>query len=177
MHLNIGSHVNSKDDEFTFVNCYIGKNTEILKKAVEKDQFDNAGNYFKIPKCCQDYFNKNWTHVINRYRGDFVRYSIQKLKYSDTYKWQANSLAMYFDAGYTWHFPCNFNCKKTILISQNRYKALKKINIKLAEKLKNGAIGNFSLLTDNNYLKEHENNKTYTTENLNSKIIKKISFK
>lgn len=176
LHENIGSHINSTDDRNTFVNCYIGKNIKILKKAVYKDQFDSAGDYFQIPNCCQSHFKLFWNKIATYYNGDYVKFLLDKVSHRDTFKWQTNALAMYFDAGYTWHFPCNFNCKQTIAIIEKRYKDLKKINKNLAQALKNEAIGSFSLLNDNNYLREIENIKKFTSNQKKGSIVKTLIF-
>jgi hypothetical protein len=176
VHENIGSHINSTDDKNTFVNCYIGKNKQKLKKAVYKDQFDSAGDYFKIPKCCQSHFKLFWNKIIKHYNGDYVKFLLDKVNHKDTYKWQTNALGMYFDAGYTWHFPCNFNCKKTIRIIEKRYEDLQKINKKLAQVLKREAIGSFSQLHNNNYLREFRNIKKFTSTQKKVSIIKTLIF-
>ncbi len=176
LHKNIGSHINSKNDQNTFVNCYIGKSLKQIKNAVENDQFDTAGYYFKIPNCCQEYFKKNWEEIVKKYKGDCVKYALKSLDNNKHFKWQTNALAMYFDAGYTWHFPCTLNCSKTIKLSNERYYALKKINPKLAKKLKENAKGEFWILNDNNYAKIGKNEIVYTSNLNKGNILKSITF-
>ena len=176
LHTNIGSHINSKNDDTTFVNCYIGKRMSHLKKAVQNDLDDGSGSYFNIPKCCQKYFLANWNEIVKKYKGDFIKYNLLNIKNNQIFKWQSNSIAMYFDAGFTWHFPCNFNCSYTINLSSKRYKELKKINSELAERLIENAKGDFLQLNDNNYIRISSSKKTYTKEDTSSKILKKIKF-
>lgn len=173
---NIGSHINSKNDQNTFVNCYIGKNLKQIKKAVENDQFDTAGDFFKIPNCCQEYFNKNWLEIVKKYKGDCVKYALKSIENNKQFKWQTNALAMYFDAGYTWHFPCTLNCSKTIKLSNERYQALKEINPKLANKLKENAKGEFRILNDNNYARIGKNKSAFTSISNQGIILKSINF-
>lgn len=176
LHTNIGSHINSKNDDNTFINCYIGKRMSLLKKAVQNDLEDRSGNYFNIPKCCQKHFLANWNEIVKKYKGDCIKYNLLNMKSNQIFKWQSNSIAMYFDAGFTWHFPCNFNCKNTIILSSRRYRALKKVNKSLAERLAKNAVGDFFQLNDNNYLRIIGSRKTFTNKDSKSIILKKIIF-
>lgn len=176
IHTNVGSHLNSSDDDNTYVNCYIGKKVSHVKRAVEMDQIDKSGDLFNIPKCCQKHFLSNWSTIVKKYKGDFTKYTLLKIDNNQKFKWQTNSIAMYFDAGFTWHFPCTFNCKNTILLSTKRYRDLKKVNKKLADKLVDNATGEFHLLSNNNYLRIKKSENTFTKENDFCEIVKKITF-
>jgi hypothetical protein len=170
----LDSHLDSEDDDYTMVHCYIGRDHNILRKAVQLDIFDLAGELFQIPKCCQAHFNEKWNFVVERYSGDFVSYLIDNTPREFNFSWEINPIAMYFDFGFTWHFPCSFSCKATKKLSRLRFKQLSAYDPMLAESLRNGAIGNYILHENNNYcLVSNTQNNLYTSSKTADSPIRK----
>lgn len=172
------SHLDSEDDDSTLVHCYVGRDHEILKKAVVLDRDDLAGELFQIPKCCQSNFNDKWNFVVEFYSGDFIRYLIDHTPSEINFSWEINPIAMYFDFGFTWHFPCSFSCNETKRLSRLRFKQLSEYDPILAENLRDGAIGNFTFHENNNYgvVTSNQTNLYTSSETISSPIRKSMLF-
>ena len=173
------SHLESMDDDATMVHCYVGKSHELLRKAVTLDKNDLAGELFQIPQCCQSHFNDKWDFVIKHYSGDFVKYLIDCVTMEHfQLRWEINPIAMYFDSGFTWHFPCSLYCESTKKLSLMRFKQLFEVDSILATSLKDGAMGNYTVHEDGNYgYITKTQSKLYTSsKTVNSTILKSLLF-
>lgn len=176
LHSSIGSHLHSKDDYTTYVNCYIGKDFKTLIKALKHDENDNSGKHYNIPNCCQKNFKLNWNIVVKKHLGDFMKHILRNENSSETYPWQCNAIAMYFDAGFTWHFPCSLRCSETIKISEKRYRELSRIDIQLANNLRENAKGEYHLLRNNNYVYSSQMRLTSQSIKFSDKVVRTVCF-
>jgi hypothetical protein len=143
---NLDTHFNEDID----IHIYFSNSKLKLKKSYVLDQSDQSASLFKTPKCCQNFFKKNWEYSVQKYKGD-----LSKLYFENTYNviikdnLLYNPIPMYFGLGFCWHFSCSLNCKKTFKLIDERIKILMKYkliynnlirikNYNLSYNLKNG---------------------------------------
>jgi len=128
----------SKDSDIYF---YCGVNSEEVINCALKDEQGKAGAFYEIPDCCRNFFKENWEKAVQYFQGDLAKMLMKKeldSKKVKVFNKECNVFAMYFGNGPTWHFPCKFNCEKTIEIIKNRMKNLKTIDYKLHTIFENG---------------------------------------
>ena len=123
---NLDTHFNEDID----IHVYLSSNIIKLKKSYVLDQSDESATLFKTPKCCQEFFKKNWEYSVKKYQGDLSRLYFENEKRG---KIQENILfnpiPMYYGMGFCWHFPCSLNCKKTKVLIEDRIRILMKYKL------------------------------------------------
>jgi hypothetical protein len=143
---NLDTHFNEDID----IHIYFSNSKLKLKKSYVLDQSDQSASLFKTPKCCQNFFKKNWEYSVQKYKGDLSRLyfeNINNVIIKDNLLY--NPIPMYFGMGFCWHFPCSINCRKTYKLIDVRIKILMKYkliynnlirikNFNLSYNLKNG---------------------------------------
>ena len=112
------------------IHIYFSQNQKDLLSAFFLDKKDKCAPLFKTPKCCENYFNKNWNSAVKSYGGDMTKYYFRNIKKGKiTRELKYNPVPMYFDLGFCWHFPCDLNCKQTKKIIDERIEILRKYPI------------------------------------------------
>ena len=112
------------------IHIYFSHNQKDLLNAFFLDKKDKCAPLFKTPKCCENYFNKNWNSAVKSYGGDMTKYYFRNIKKGKiTRELKYNPVPMYFDLGFCWHFPCDLNCKQTKKIIDERIEILRKYPI------------------------------------------------
>ncbi len=109
---------------------YISKNKDLAEKAKdaeEKNQHFELGLIFGYPKCCCDFFEKNFDE-------DNTDLTLKTLKYSTgvEFPFHTNIAARHFDVSLLSHFPHSFSCEPSINIAKNNLKLIEKHSKKLA---------------------------------------------
>jgi hypothetical protein len=123
---NLDSHFKEDID----IHIYFSNSKLKLKKSYVLDQSDQSASLFKTPKCCQNFFKKNWEYSVQKYKGDLSRLYFENtnnviIKDNLLY----NPIPMYFGMGLCWHFPCSLNCNKTYKLINERIKILMKYKL------------------------------------------------
>ncbi|MBI2655485.1 hypothetical protein HYX06_03620 [Candidatus Woesearchaeota archaeon] len=121
----------SKDDSrkgHFFV--YLSKNKDLSEKAKiaeEKNNHFELGLLLGYPKCCCDFFEKNFDE-------NNTDLTLMALKYSHGFEFSfyTNIAARHFDVSLLSHFPHNFNCEESIKIAKNNLKIIEKHSKQLA---------------------------------------------
>ena len=120
-----GSKASLNEKGYYFV--YISKSkdkAEKAKTAEERNGHINLGLALGYPKCCCEFFNKNF-ETESKNKNDFT---LATLRESDGYKFPLynNIAARHFDISLLNHFPCSFNCRESIKIAENNLEIIKK---------------------------------------------------
>lgn len=94
---NLDTHFNEDID----IHIYFSNSVLKLKKSYLLDQTDQSATLYKTPKCCQDFFNKNWEYSVQKYKGDLSRLYFENtnkgiIKDNLLY----NPIPMYFGMGF-----------------------------------------------------------------------------
>lgn len=118
-----GSKVNLNEKGYYFV--YISKSKEEAKKA---KRLENKNNHIEMgialgyPKCCCEFFDRNF---LSEPKKDFT---LATLRESDGYKFSFynNIAARHFDIALLNHFPCTYNCEKSVEIAEKNLEVIKK---------------------------------------------------
>jgi len=118
----------SSEKGYFFV--YLSKNGDIAEKAKlmeEKNNHVELGLLFGYPKCCCDFFEKNF----GENKSDLT---LKTLENSDGYEFPfyTNVAARHFDVSLLNHFPHSFDCKPSIDIAKNNLKVIQKHSAQLA---------------------------------------------
>lgn len=100
---------------------------EKAKTAEEKNRHFELGMLLGYPKCCCDFFEKNF----NEANTDLT---LMTLKYSHGFEFPfySNIAARHFDVSLLSHFPHSFECKPSVEIAKNNLKIIEKHSKQLA---------------------------------------------
>ena len=109
---------------------YLSKNKDIAEKSKlteEKDKYFEFGLLLGYPKCCCEFFEKNFDE-------NNTDLTLKTLENSNGYKFQFynNIAARHFDVSLLSHFPHSFECKPSLEIAKNNLKTIKKYSKQLA---------------------------------------------
>ena len=108
---------NDKKGYFIF---YISKNkTEELKELEINNNHKELGLKLGYPKCCCDFFNKNFNTNNTDLTLDILNNSLGYI-----FPFQTNIAARHFDFNLISHFPCSFNCEESLKIANNNLKLI-----------------------------------------------------
>ncbi|MFC1691670.1 DUF483 domain-containing protein [Nanoarchaeota archaeon] len=118
--------------------AYISKNKLLANKAktAEKEMdHKELGLLLGYPECCCEFFAKHFPKK-SKTTND---YTLETLKNSEGFEFpfQTNIAARTFDLGLISHFPCSFNCEKSIELANKNLKAIKNNDPNLAQDLPN----------------------------------------
>ena len=121
----------SKDDSrkgHLFV--YLSRNKDLAEKAKiaeEKNNHFGLGLILGYPKCCCDFFEKNF----NESNTDLT---LKTLKYSSglEFPFYSNIAARHFDVSLLSHFPHSFECEPSVEMAKSNLKAIEKHSKQLA---------------------------------------------
>lgn len=91
-----------------------------------------VGKMLGYPSCCIDFYVKNIELASKLYSGDFsiLSFSSRKLLrvYANFPIW-TNNLIRFFENSLISHFPCSYNCPKTVALAKKYRKVLAKSTI------------------------------------------------
>ena len=109
---------------------YISKTKNFAEKAKiaeEKNNHFELGLILGYPKCCCDFFEKNFDE-------NNTDLTLMALKYSHGFEFSfyCNIAARHFDVSLLSHFPHNFNCEESIKIAKNNLKIIENHSKQLA---------------------------------------------
>ncbi|MBI4452812.1 hypothetical protein HY637_05250 [Candidatus Woesearchaeota archaeon] len=122
--------VSKNDPRKGYFFAYISKNKDFAEKAKiaeEKNNHFELGSILGYPKCCCDFFEKNFDE-------NNTDLTLKTLKYSTGFEFSfyTNIAARHFDVALLSHFPHSFNCEESIKIAKNHLKILEKHSRQLA---------------------------------------------
>ena len=109
---------------------YLSKSKEIAEKAKlmeEKNEHKELGLLFGYPKCCCEFFEKNF----NEQNTDLTLKILENSKGYE-FPFYNNIAARHFDVALLSHFPHSFECKLSIEIAKNNLRAIQKYSKQLA---------------------------------------------
>ncbi len=109
---------------------YVSKNRDLAEKAKIAEGKNNHFEFGLIlgyPKCCCDFFEKNFDE-------NNTDLTLKTLKYSTgvEFPFHTNIAARHFDVSLLSHFPHSFNCKPSIEMAKNNLKVIEKHSKQLA---------------------------------------------
>ncbi|MBI2660727.1 hypothetical protein HYX09_00495 [Candidatus Woesearchaeota archaeon] len=120
--------------------AYLSKdNPNEAKEAEEANNHIRLGIELGYPECCCEFFSDNF----DENNADLT---LDILKNSNGFEFHfyTNIAARHFDINLLSHFPCSFNCEKSIGMAKNNLELIKKHSIELAnifeKTLKNGVL-------------------------------------
>ncbi|MBW2980985.1 DUF483 domain-containing protein [Candidatus Woesearchaeota archaeon] len=122
----------SKENGSYFV--YISKKEELAEKAKQAESTgDNKelGRLFGYPKCCCEFFEKNFP-VESKRQNDYVLAGLRESE-GFTFPFHTNITIRHMDINLLSHFPCNFRCKESIKLAKQNLKLLEKLSPELGE--------------------------------------------
>ncbi len=130
-----------KDDQrkgYFFV--YLSRGSpETAKKAEAENDHIKLGLELGYPECCCGFFAKNFSE-----KNTDLTLAILKNSEGFEFPYYTNIAARHFDISLLGHFPCSFNCKKSVEMAKNNLEIIKKHSIELASiferTLKNGVL-------------------------------------
>ncbi len=99
--------------------------SELINSDLNRDD-EKMGSLLSIPSCCIKFFCDNY---FSAYKNnlDFIPIIFNNTIGKNNY-W-CNIISQYFNYSLISHFPCSFNCSKTIDIAKKNYLLLKENNI------------------------------------------------
>lgn len=106
---------------------YISKNKELTEKAKyleEKEKHYELGIILGYPECCSEFFKKNFP-AESKKNNDYVFPALENSK-GFKFPFHTNIIARHLDLNLISHFPCNFNCSKSITTAKNNLECIKK---------------------------------------------------
>ena len=109
---------------------YVSKNRDLAEKAKdaeEKNRHFELGIILGYPKCCCDFFEKNF----NENNTDLA---LKTLNYSSglEFPFYSNIAARHFDVSLLSHFPHSFECRPSIEMAKSNLKVIEKHSKQLA---------------------------------------------
>lgn len=110
---------------------YFSKDESLpLKAKLAEEEFedDKVGKLFGYPKCCREFYNKNYKEA--KQFGNNLAPMIHKN--SSHFHYLTNNLLQKFGYSLISHFPCKHNCMETIKYAKEANKILEKENPALA---------------------------------------------
>jgi|TARA_B100002003_G_scaffold249118_1_gene284551 hypothetical protein len=138
--------IDKNSGEKGYFSLYISKIKELTEKAKayeENDMHLELGLILGYPKCCCEFFVKNFNQ-------DNADLTLDVLENSDGFEFSfyTNTAARHFDIALLNHFPCSFNCKSSIEIAKENLEIIKNYSGKLAGLFEN-TMKNAVLYTNN----------------------------
>ena len=124
---NKGERINIYDKRKGHYFLYLSKNKNLVKKVKEyeeKNDHVKLGLALGYPKCCCKFFDKNSKTQERRFND----YILPALEASNgiIFPFYNNYTARYFDFALLSHFPCNFDCKKSLAIAKKHLTIIEK---------------------------------------------------
>lgn len=119
---------NAAEKGYFFV--YLSKNKETAEKAKlmeEKNNHVEFGLLLGYPKCCCEFFKKNF----NERNADLTLKSLEN-SIGFEFSFYNNIAARHFDVSLLSHFPHSFECKESISMAKNNLKIIQKYSKQLA---------------------------------------------
>ena len=114
---------------------YVSKNKESIEKAKTAEANDDhleLGLILGYPKCCCDFFQKNFDEKN-------TDLTLKSLKNSNGFEFSFynNIAARHFDVSLLSHFPHSFHCKPSMQIAKNNLAIIRKYSKQLSEMFSN----------------------------------------
>ena len=109
---------------------YLSKNTKIAEKAKlieEKNNHIELGLLLGYPKCCCEFFEKNFDD-----KNTDLTLKILENSIGYEFEFYNNIAARHFDVSLLSHFPHSFECRPSIEIAKNNLKIIQKYSKQLA---------------------------------------------
>jgi len=124
---NKGERIDLSDERKGYYFVYFSKDKNLIDKAKEyeeKDDHINLGLSLGYPKCCCEFFAKNYKSEKERFND----YILAGLRDSEgfVFPFYNNFAIRYFDFSLLSHFPCNFKCEESIKIAKKNLDAIEK---------------------------------------------------
>ena len=133
---NKGKRVPVESEEKGYYFMYISKEqskTEQAKQLEAQKKHKELGILLGYPECCSEFFQK---HSQNQEKttNDYI---LPAYNNSQGYKFpfHNNIIARYFDYTLLNHFPCNFNCNKSIELAKKHLEIIQKHNPQLVNEI------------------------------------------
>lgn len=130
-----GVKVDMNDSRRGLIFIYISKDKKAEKANYYeiKQDHKNLGLTLGYPECCCDFFVK-FEPEESKKKNDYIMPVLNNSK--EPFPFYTNFLAKYSDITLLNHFPCSFNCEKSIELAKQHLKVIEKHDKKLAEKFK-----------------------------------------
>ncbi len=143
---NKGIKVDADDPREGMIFAYISKDPEKAKKAKFHEANNNHANLGKAlgyPGCCCRFFEKNEPQR-SRLDSDYTICTAEKSEGSE-FPFYTNIIKRNMDITLLNHFPCSFNCRRSIDLAKKHLDMIKKYSPGLAEYFSQRLKGKFSI--------------------------------
>jgi hypothetical protein len=151
---NVGGdrrHILDADAE-SEVHLYVHSSSMQAQRTAIFDWDDRAGELLGIPKCCRDWYAREWPRAFDG-GGDLFAVMAREAScdgHSIVAK-ECDASAMYRDGGLCWHFPCSPKCSETIAVVRSRRKFLENHDPALLHELDKAHRSAITILGDGSY--------------------------
>ena len=117
--------IGSSEKGYFFV--YVSKDREKAERArkLEKDEkHKELGILLGYPECCSEFFEKHYEEQSKKHND----YTLAALRNSDGFQFPfyTNIASRHFDLSLLNHFPCRFDCEKSIELGEKYLEIIKK---------------------------------------------------
>jgi len=127
--------IDSSEKGYFFV--YVSKDKD---KVLEAKRLEDEGKHKELgvilgyPSCCAEFFEKHFEEESKRSSD----YTLRALKDSEGFSFSffSNIAARHFDLALLNHFPCNFNCTRSVEMAEKHLEVIEKHDKETAEIIK-----------------------------------------
>ena len=117
--------IDSKEKGYFFV--YVSRDKAKAEKAKElenENKHKELGVLLGYPECCAEFFEKNFSEESEK-QNDFT---LASLKNSEGFQFPSytNIASRHFDLALLNHFPCSFNCEKSVELAKKHLEVIEK---------------------------------------------------
>lgn len=118
------------------VHLYLHSDPAMVRRAALLDRDDEAGELLGIPKCCCEWFARQWP-VARNIGGDAFALMVRLASHGGRaiVARECDASGMYRGGGLCWHFPCSPFCQETIRLVRRRREQLAVSNPVLLKEL------------------------------------------
>lgn len=121
---------------------YISRKESAAKKAAFYESVRNdekLGHVLGYPPCCIDFYKDHYREAA-ALGDEYCQHSLANSS-DGTYPFVTNNMLRFFDVALISHFPCSFECERSVRLGRRIYRAVEKRNPKLAGFVRNALQG------------------------------------
>jgi len=115
--------------------AYLGPEPRLMRAVADADLRGEAGSFYRIPSCCQEFFAREWDRACRDSRGNLAEAALGEMIFGKcrvwSFAWQSNLFAMFFGGSLVVHFPCRLGCESTIREIDRRRRILESVDADL----------------------------------------------
>jgi hypothetical protein len=127
-----------ENDPHVSKSIYVSDTSQLVEDAMHFEEInddENFGRLLGIPSCCRKFYLNNLEKAAET-NNDFTYFSLGKSQDLEVNTNWCNILGQYFGYALISFSPCSFHCENAIASAKNSYSFLSKIDIDLANKMR-----------------------------------------